>query len=196
MNHDDIATTSTEDLVDWFNANSKRKVKGFADRPTAEKRVSDLIDRLAAKAEAEVEKAKTFTPEELEARQEEIRQKRREGTSRSWTDPDVRAARTQRHGVEVDGVYYSSVAEAFRVLGLDMKKCIEFRGELKKAGEDTAAYKNPETGEFLHWVIVPFRKAVPKKKVKPEPTDVEGAPDEAAEATSESAEPAEEGAVA
>lgn len=166
MNLEDLETASLEEMVDFYNANSKRKVKQFNDRPTAVKRVGDLITKLAAKEQKEA--APELTPEDEAARQEAIREKRRAGTSRSWGDPEVRAKRIARHGVEVDGVYYSSVAEAFRALDLPMKKCIEFRGELKRIGEDEAAYKNPETGEFYHWKIVPFRKAEGKKKVKPE----------------------------
>lgn len=52
----------------------------------------------------------------------------------SWKVPEVRAARSTRHGVVVDGVEYRSVAKAFLALGLPYEKHIKFRGELKKAG--------------------------------------------------------------
>lgn len=57
------------------------------------------------------------------------------GVAASWTNPEVKAARSTRHAVAVDGVEYRSVREAFAALGLPMSKHIKFRGELKKAGE-------------------------------------------------------------
>lgn len=57
------------------------------------------------------------------------------GVAKSWLDETIKAARSARHSVEVDGVAYGSVAKAFKALGLPMSKHIKFRGELKKAGE-------------------------------------------------------------
>lgn len=57
------------------------------------------------------------------------------GVAASWTNPEVKAARSTRHAVAVEGVEYRSVREAFAALGLPMNKHIKFRGELKKAGE-------------------------------------------------------------
>ena len=60
----------------------------------------------------------------------------------SWNDPEVRAARSARHHVEVTdqqgGVHvYRSVKQAFDALGLPLGQHIKFRGELKAAGELT-----------------------------------------------------------
>lgn len=57
------------------------------------------------------------------------------GVKKSWLDENVREARSARHAVEVEGVTYRSVREAFKALGLPDAKHIKFRGDLKKAGE-------------------------------------------------------------
>jgi hypothetical protein len=62
-------------------------------------------------------------------------EKRAAGVTASWLKPEVKAARSARHAVEVAGVQYRSFREAFKALGLSDSKHIKFRGELKKAGE-------------------------------------------------------------
>jgi hypothetical protein len=162
MNIADLETASTEDMLDFYNANSKRKLKAFADRPTAIHKMTALINKLEAAAAEKPEP----TAEELAAKAEQIKAKRAAGTSLSWAHPETRAKRIARHGVEVDGVYYKSVADAYRALGLPMNKHIAHRAELKANGRDE------EYG--MVWVAVPLRKAekAPKKpkKVK-EPTE-------------------------
>lgn len=64
-----------------------------------------------------------------------VNEARSEGVKKSWADEAVKAARSSRHAVEVGGVRYRSVREAFKALGLPDSKHIKFRGELKKAGE-------------------------------------------------------------
>jgi hypothetical protein len=53
----------------------------------------------------------------------------------SWSNPEVRAARAQRHACVVGKVTYKSVPEAFRELGLPTSKMIRFRGELVANGK-------------------------------------------------------------
>ena len=60
-----------------------------------------------------------------------------EGARKSWQDAAVRAARSARHRVTVDGVEYRSVAAAFQALGLPMGKHIKTRAQLKMAGKLT-----------------------------------------------------------
>lgn len=62
-------------------------------------------------------------------------EKRAAGVTASWLKPDVKAARSARHAVEVAGVQYRSVREAFKALGLPDSKHIKFRGDLKRQGE-------------------------------------------------------------
>lgn len=56
----------------------------------------------------------------------------------SWTDPDVKAARSERSHVSVGKQTFRSVRDAFVHLGLPLEKHIKFRGQLKAAG--TLAY--------------------------------------------------------
>jgi len=60
----------------------------------------------------------------------------------SWNDPEVRAERSERNKVLVDGVEYRSVAEAFRQLRLPMGAHIRVRMDLKAAGKLTYANHN------------------------------------------------------
>lgn len=53
------------------------------------------------------------------------------GIKKSWTDADVRAARSLKQRVKVDGVEYRSVAQAFKELKLPYEKHVKFRGGLK-----------------------------------------------------------------
>ncbi len=55
----------------------------------------------------------------------------------SWSDPDVRAARTTRNGCRVGRQEYPSVRAAFEALGLPLAKHIRFRAELKRKGKAT-----------------------------------------------------------
>lgn len=55
----------------------------------------------------------------------------------SWADPEVKAARVTRHSVNVNGVEYRSVREAFKALGLPDSKHIKFRMDLKATGKQS-----------------------------------------------------------
>lgn len=190
MNREDLETAPLEELLEFYNANNSKKLKQFADRPTAVIKVGKTLDKLeakaakeaaaAAKAEAEAN-AVPLTPEEIAQKEAESKERRAAGTRSSWEREDVRAKRIARHGVEVDGVYYKSVGEAYRQLGLPLNKRIAHRIDLKIKGEDYE-YINPATGQQYHWVIVPFRKVEPKpkaKKVKAEDAPATEAPAEA-----------------
>lgn len=62
-------------------------------------------------------------------------EKRSEGVAKSWQDPEIKAKRSQRNKVLVDGVEYKSVTQAFKALDLPLKAHVKFRGELKAAGK-------------------------------------------------------------
>lgn len=57
------------------------------------------------------------------------------GVSKSWQDPEVRAKRSVRHFVRVDGNEHRSVRAAFIALGLPLKEHIRFRMLLKQEGQ-------------------------------------------------------------
>ncbi len=68
--------------------------------------------------------------------------RRADSIRRSWDDPRIRAARMARHAVIVDGTLYNSVPQAFRDLGLPLKKVIPFRGRLVKSEGGRLEYKH------------------------------------------------------
>jgi hypothetical protein len=148
-----------DELFAFYNANTKRKLKRiFPDLATAVAKTTKLLEAMAASPAVEL------TEEQKEARAAEIAAKRAAGTSATWQDPEVRAKRTQRHGVEVDGVYYKSVGDAYLQLGLPMSKCIAHRIELKSLPEGTVDEEYGKT-----WKIVPYRYAEKAKKAAVEP---------------------------
>jgi len=55
--------------------------------------------------------------------------------AKSWEDPDVKAARSERTHVSAKGMTYRSVPQAFQLLKLPMGRMVAFRGKLKKAGK-------------------------------------------------------------
>lgn len=76
-----------------------------------------------------------------------------QGIADSWTDPDVRAARSSRIHIMVDGTTYKSVRQAFVALDLPLNQHIAFRGRLRDEKAIT---------EYGHdWVVT---EIVPPKK--------------------------------
>lgn len=141
-----VTEATMKELLAFYNENAEKPVKRFADRKTAERRVSALME--------EMDGPEVFTPD-APARGKVVVEApraasatRSEAIARSWEDEETRAARSQRSAVEVDGHYYGSVRKAFIALDLPMKLHIAFRGELKAAGE-LDAYDH-------HWEIVPL----------------------------------------
>lgn len=108
-------------LVAEYNAGSgKPPIKKFVDRATAERRVEELRAKLADKP-LPLPKNVRFP-------------KRAAAIRDSWENEEVRARRSKRECVSVQGVIYKSTKAAFKVLGLPPNKCIAFRGKLKAAG--------------------------------------------------------------
>ena len=79
-----------------------------------------------------------------------VNAKRREAAALGWVDPTIRAARMTKHAVECDGVYYTSLAQAFKAHDLPMSKFHKFRLDLKAYGE--------QVGWKHDFVLVPVRK--------------------------------------
>ena len=128
-----VTEATTSELVAFWNENAPqfgaKPVNRFATRGDAERRVRELIDNIEAHAEEEV------TPPEEEVMppdDEPVSDARSAGVHRSWQDPEVRAARSQRNAVLVDGERYQSVGAAFRALNLKYSERIRFRKQLKK----------------------------------------------------------------
>lgn len=160
---ENIGEFEKDELFAFYNTNTKRKLKRiFPDLATAVAKTTKLLEAMAETPAVEL------TPEQKAEREAEIAAKRAAGTSRTWDDPEVRAKRTARHGIEVDGVYYKSVAEAYRVLELPMSKHIAHRIDLKKMAEGEV---DNEYG--MEWKVVPYRYTEKPKKAAVE-TQPEG----------------------
>lgn len=159
-----VQNAKTKNLVEFFNINTDRNIKKFATRAVAERRVVDLLDEMWGEGIA-AQRFELLSPEDddeaaLETEEAapkkevgklefpESSSRRSQGIARSWTIPEVAAKRAQRSAVKVDGVWYKSVAEAFRALELPMKMHIAFRMDLKAADELEAFGHN--------WEIVPL----------------------------------------
>lgn len=100
---------TTKEMVEFYNSVYPDKpVKKFASKAVALKRCEAAL--------ADV-KSNTLS----------------NGVKKSWADPEVRTRRSQRHGVKVDGVEFSSLQAAYREFGLDQKDHRKFRVELKAA---------------------------------------------------------------
>lgn len=119
-----VSTATTAELVAFYNEhNADKPVKKFADRKTAERRVSALLATVKP-----VRKAAAKSSDRSAA------------IAASWTNKKVAAARATRHGVRVTDPRggqgnYKSVREAFMVLALPIGQHIKFRGALKAAGK-------------------------------------------------------------
>jgi hypothetical protein len=125
-----ISTASAAELVAFFNANCERAgmkpVKKFADRKTAERRVDAMIAALpAAKIDKDEKPSGSIS----------------EGVKASWSNPEVKAARSERTNIFAGRAgqemqYFRSVREAFRFFGLPDSKHIKFRMAFKAGTQD------------------------------------------------------------
>jgi len=129
-----IRDAKTSDLVKFYNENNDGKdIKKFVNRKTAEERVTALIKSMRAKP--------VLSPEEIKAN-------RAAGIAKSWTKSDIHVKRSQRSAVEVDGVRYRSVKQAFDKLGLPLNEHINFRMTLKAEGSQRCYDRE--------WKIIPL----------------------------------------
>ena len=125
----DVTAATTNELVAFWNEHAPqfgaKPVNRFATRGDAERRVRELIDNIEAHDEPVDDEA----PEVTDVAHTDARSA---GVARSWQDPEVRAKRSQRTNIRVDGVDYRSVKQAFDALGLPLKEHIPFRQLLKR----------------------------------------------------------------
>ncbi len=119
---DELQNLKLAELVNIFNANSGADVddiKKFRNKTTAVSRVTEILvdipvyDGKAAPAVSTTSLA--------------------EGVAKSWTVPEVRAARSQRHGVRVGKEEFSSILKAYAHFKLDLKFHRDHRLALKAA---------------------------------------------------------------
>lgn len=106
----------------------------------------------APKAAATETSAAPVTPVTPAPKKEPV--DRAAATAASWTDPAIAAARKTRTAVEVEGVQYKSIAEAFKALALPLNRHVKFRSTLKKSADGRAEFKHGDQAyEFL--VVIP-----------------------------------------
>jgi len=159
----DVKTASTAELVAKYNELTGKSIKKFSSRAAGEKQVSAFLSatpkaaapkKPAVKSDG-VEKAKPDAKkvESKKAMSDLAKQvasisrssakkkaeaaatvSRSDAVAASWDDPAVKAARSVKNKVKVNGVEYRSVKAAFEALKLPLEKHIVFRGELKATG--------------------------------------------------------------
>ena len=153
----EVATATMAQLIAFYNErNPEKPVKRFADRKTAEKRVSVLLaaapvvetvaaieapinetDSTQENAEMAKTKQKAAKAKVKKTKEPKAPADRSAAVKSSWSDAKVAAARSTHNKVKVGGEVYGSVRKAFAALGLPDVKHIKFRGELKRAGKLT-----------------------------------------------------------
>ena len=105
----------------------------------------------------------------------------------TWNDPAVKAKRMERHNIYVTDqtkegapeVYYKSVLEAFKALGLMISRHIKFRAACKAAGDAGLVYKQTmtdgtEVAYLFRAVEQPKAEAKPKAEKAPKAAKAEG----------------------
>lgn len=120
-----------KELVEVYNDAAKKLdeplVIRFSSKAAGLKRVEKILKRVEELAPAKEEKE---THKDISAHEA-----RSAGVARSWKDPEVRAKRSQRNGVIVNGEEFRSVPAAFAHFDLPMKEMIPFRLYLKEHGK-------------------------------------------------------------
>lgn len=117
---DELGNLTMPELAALYNANSAadvNEIKKFASKAKAVERVAEILAEIPV-YDGKTKPASTTTT-------------LAEGVAKSWTDPDVRARRSQRHGVKVNGKEFPSLQAAYREFELDEKDHREFRMLLK-----------------------------------------------------------------
>ena len=97
-----------------------------------------------------------------------------EAVAATWNDPAVKAKRMERHNIyvtdmNVEGaaeVYYKSVLDAFKALGLMISRHIKFRAACKAAGDAGKVYEETKAdGTVVKYLF----RAVEQPKAEPKP---------------------------
>ena len=144
-----ISSMTTMELLAEYNAGTGKHATRFSSRAAGERQVESLR-RIALLEEAEktrrkapVAVAEPAAPEGPKSKKTEATKGKAQATqktsnsaavSASWGNPDLAAARSRRHKVEVNGVVYKSLAVAFASLGMEPKGFGRLRLVLKRTG--------------------------------------------------------------
>ena len=124
----------TQDMIAEYNKLTGKSITRFSSRAQGERQL--------AKARIVAAERKQFFQEKLMEAQTK-NEARSAAVAASWSNEEVRNARSQRNGVLVDGKHsYRSVRAAFKDLGLPLGSHIKFRMLLKSEG--TAEFNGHE----------------------------------------------------
>lgn len=127
-----VSTATSAELLAFYNAHAPKAIRKFADRKTAEHRVSALIPDAPKKA---VKQPKAASKPKAQAVAPATHATRSAAIAQSWQDPATKAARSARYAVTTGGTVYKSLPAAFVALGLPLTNAvIRARAQLRDAG--------------------------------------------------------------
>lgn len=137
MKAQNISAMTTAAMVAEYNSLTGKSIKKFSSRAAGEKQLE------AARTKAGVAVIKEVVAKVVKAKVVKAKVEKKETTNRadaikkSWADPKVAAARSERTHVKASGKMFRSVKQAFEELGLPLEKHIRFRMQLKQVAEMT-----------------------------------------------------------
>lgn len=155
-----IKDMTTAEMLCEYNVLTGKSIKKFASRAAGEKQLAAAraAEEAAKKPPVQFPSKKEEAPPAKQPPKEKpkktpaVKVARGEAVAASWQDTKVRAARSARSRVVVDGVEFRSVAAAFHELGLPMNKHIKFRATLKATGKESFQHE----GEVHNFVLAPL----------------------------------------
>lgn len=132
MKAQNISAMTTAAMVAEYNSLTGKSIKKFSSRAAGEKQLE------AARTKAGVAVIKEVVAKVVKAKVEKKETTNRaDAIKKSWADPKVAAARSERTHVKASGKMFRSVKQAFEELGLPLEKHIRFRMQLKQVAEMT-----------------------------------------------------------
>lgn len=127
----EIKDMTSAEMIEEYNAATGKSITKFSSRTKGEQQLGKIRAQKAKEQQKEQQADETVNIEP-----KKINLNRSKATSNTWNNKEIAEMRATRNGVVVNGnMPYKSVAQAFKQLGLDLKKHIFFRVALKKAGE-------------------------------------------------------------
>lgn len=132
MKAQNVSAMTTAAMVAEYNSLTGKSIKKFSSRAAGEKQLE------AARTKAGVAAIKEVVAKVVKAKVEKKETTNRaDAIKKSWADPKVAAARSERTHVKASGKMFRSVKQAFEELGLPLEKHIRFRMQLKQVAEMT-----------------------------------------------------------
>lgn len=125
-------TTTATELLAFYNAHAPKAIAKFADRKTAERRVSALLAQAPAK---DVKAPKEPSKPKVQASAPATPATRSAAIAASWQDPATKVARSMRYAVTTNGETYKSLPAALVALGIPLTNAvIRARAQLRDTG--------------------------------------------------------------